>query len=92
MSHIDTWSVEIHLFGDDVDTGARALLRRSGVAPGPPLLGVAHAHARDDTVAAAPIGAEVAIAGALRDLSEQLLEAAAHGLAALEQAASARTR
>jgi hypothetical protein len=93
MFHTETWSVEIHLFENDADTGARAtLVSGTGAARHRTLTGVGHAHARAGDVAVEEIGAEIATARALRDLSDKLLEAASTDIAAIEHQSVHLTR
>jgi Domain of unknown function (DUF1876) len=93
MFHTEVWSVEIHLFEEDADTGARATLV-SGTGPGRhrTLTGVGHAHARSGDVPVAEIGAEIAAARALRDLSDKLLRTASEDIAAIEHQSVRLTR
>jgi hypothetical protein len=78
--HVKTWHVEVTLFEADGDTTAHAVLVAE--APGVEASGRAHRNPHDDDVP--QIGDEVAVARALRRLSDRLLGVAAEDIAALE--------
>lgn len=81
-----TWKVTIHLFdGDDVPgrrtTTAHAILTTSARTS---LLGTGHARRRPLDPDVLEIGEELAASRALRSLADQLLEATAGDLSAIE--------
>jgi hypothetical protein len=78
--HVKTWRVEINLFESDADTSAHAVLVAE--VPGIDAEGHAYRHPHDSDVP--EIGDEVAVARALRRLSDRLLGVAADDIAALE--------
>jgi len=80
-----TWSVEVQLFEGDDDTSAKAtLISGEGVARRRTVTGSGRAHRREADAAVAEIGAEIATARALRDLSDKLLGVAAVDISAIE--------
>jgi len=78
--HIKTWRVEVSLFESEGDTTAHAVLVAE--VPGIEAKGSARRHPLDADVP--EIGDEVAVARALRRLSDRLLGVASHDIAALE--------
>lgn len=77
---VKTWRVEVSLFESGVDTTAHAVLVAE--VPGIDAKGRAHRHPHDSDVP--EIGDEVAVARALRRLSDRLLGVAADDIAAVE--------
>jgi len=81
MPHVRTWRVDIDLFETGDDTAAHAVL----VAEAPRHLDArGEAHRRKAEAPVPEIGDEVAVARALRRLSDRLLEAASADLSAIE--------
>lgn len=78
--HIKTWRVEVSLFESEGDTTAHAVLVAE--VPGIEAKGSARRHPLDADVP--EIGDEVAVARALRRLSDRLLGVASHDIAILE--------
>ena len=78
--HVKTWRVEVSLFESDGDTTAHAVLVAE--VPGIEARGSARRHPLDGDVP--EIGEEVAVARALRRLSDRLLGVASHDIAVLE--------
>jgi Rv2632c-like/Domain of unknown function (DUF1918) len=78
--HVKTWRVEVSLFESGDDTTAHAVLVAE--VPGIDATGRAYRHPHDPDVP--EIGDEVAVARALRRLSDRLLGVAADDIAALE--------
>jgi hypothetical protein len=78
--HVKTWRVEVSLFESGDDTTAHAVLVAE--VPGIDAKGRAYRHPHDPDVP--EIGDEVAVARALRRLSDRLLGVAADDIAALE--------
>lgn len=88
-----TWAVEVQLFEGDDDTSARAtLISGQGADRRRTVTGSGRAHRRESDVAVAEIGAEIATARALRDLSDKLLEVASDDISAVEHRAVHLTR
>jgi len=80
-----TWTVEIQLFEGDDDTSARAtLISGEGASRRRTVTGAGRADRSESESAVAEIGAEIAAARALRDLSDKLLEVASADIAAIE--------
>jgi hypothetical protein len=78
--HVKTWRVEVTLFESDSDTMAHAVL----VAEVPGIDATGRARRNPGEVDVPEIGDEVAVARALRRLSDRLLGIAAEDIAALE--------
>lgn len=81
---VHTWNVTIHLFdGDDENrtTTAHAVLTTSARTT---VEGTGRARRRPDDADVPEIGDELAVARALRDLADQLLDATSGDIAAVE--------
>jgi hypothetical protein len=78
--HIKTWQVEVSLFESGDDTTAHAVL----VAEVPGIEARGSAHRSPGDTAVPEIGDEVAVARALRRLSDRLLGVASEDIAAVE--------
>jgi hypothetical protein len=81
-----TWSVEVQLFEGDEDTSAKATLISGQVSDRRrTVTGSGRAHRKDGDNPVAEIGAEIATARALRDLSDKLLSVASDDISAVQQ-------
>jgi hypothetical protein len=78
--HVKTWRVEVSVFESEADTSAHAVLVAE--VPGLDAMGRSYRNPHDADVP--EIGDEVAVARALRRLSDRLLGVAAEDIAALE--------
>jgi Domain of unknown function (DUF1876)/Domain of unknown function (DUF1918) len=79
--HTKIWRVDVHIYEQDADTDARAVL----VAESPRVLeGRGHAHRRPGDADVPEVGDEVAVARALRRLADHLLGVAADDIAGIE--------
>lgn len=81
MSHTTAWAVDIFLYEDDRHTSARAtLVSGTGTDRRRTLVGAGRAVRNPADADVPEIGEEVAVARALRDLAERLIETASADL------------
>ena len=81
LRHIRSWQVRIDVFESETGTSAHAVLRSDSPTQ---LDGRGDAHRRPGDADVPEIGDEIAVARALRRLSEQLLDTAAADITAIE--------
>lgn len=82
MTHTTAWTVEVFLYEDDDRTLAKAtLVSGAGASRRHTLVGVGRASRNPADASVPEIGEEVAVARALRDLADRLLETASADIA-----------
>jgi hypothetical protein len=81
MTHTTAWTVEIFIYDDENTTARATLVSGSGANRRHTVVGTGHATRNPHDADVPEIGEEVAVARALRDLADRLLETASTDLA-----------